>query len=253
MSDIVYTLYKENFYIVDFSKILKDKIKVNQEFLISKINIDIKYIKWIIINDTVVESIDELTLFNKLEYVDLSNNKLKTLPKLPKLKELVCNNNLLTLIDNIIVERLDCNNNKLTRLINTTAKSLHCSYNNIKNIKCSSVLKLYCDHNEINSLSDINVSNVLLVDCSNNKLERVEKLESCEDLFINNNFIKEMPIFSKLKRLDAQGNKFEFIPFMGSLKYLCCNNDDHIEIDKKFQITNARLDGNGDTIQLDFA
>uniref|UniRef100_A0A6C0DJJ0 Uncharacterized protein n=1 Tax=viral metagenome TaxID=1070528 RepID=A0A6C0DJJ0_9ZZZZ len=139
-----------------------------------------------------------------LTYLNCSFNKLTELPndiptedgdlmnKLPnRLKNLICNNNLLTSLPELLpmnLRHLNCSFNTLTSipiLVNNPISPegtinllfLHCNNNEITQLPelPNNIKLLNCNNNEITQLPEL-PNNIKLLNCSNNKLTTLPKL-----------------------------------------------------------------------------
>lgn len=133
-------------------------------------------------------SLVELPLLpKKMDHMNVSNNKLTYIIKLPKMdycnishnaigllpkiycKDFVCSYNLLTYLKlSSKVIFLTCNNNRLQELSTRNVMILDCSYNNIRLLKgMSKVVRLVCNNNRIPRIP--NSKYVQYINCSYNE------------------------------------------------------------------------------------
>ena len=129
------------------------------------------------------ESFEELmreTNYNNIVYLNCFDNKLTSLPELPKsLKVLYCFSNKLTNLPELPkgLEVLKCFNNKLTKLPELP-KSLE---------------TLSCHHNKLTNLPELPKS-LKELDCSNNKLKVLPELpNTLKELICYSNKITSLP------------------------------------------------------------
>ncbi|BCS83175.1 leucine-rich repeat domain protein [Cotonvirus japonicus] len=154
--------------------------------------------------------------FSYLTKLFINNNSLKLLPDpkhLPKITELICNdNNLETIPYYPNLTFLNCSNNKITNCINYNMSELlyfDCSFN--KNF-CLNFILPYCKQLYINDTDiyelNLNFCPVLeILDCSNNALINISSGENLLELCINNNKLTNLPDYPKLLRLMADNNR----------------------------------------------
>ena len=134
-------------------------------------------------------------LWKNVKRLYCHNNKLTTLPDLPKVKTLYCDNNQLTSLPDLPkVKTLYCDNNQLTSLPD------------LPNVK-----GLECDNNRLTCLPDLpKVKNLY---CSNNQLTRLSDLPNVEYLYWYNNRLIHKPknrkIFNALFRIISAQKLFK--------------------------------------------
>lgn len=133
-----------------------------------------KYIRYLSINDCKIETIKgDFYDFKKLNYFDLSDNKLTSLPRLPKyLTSLYCYNNKLTSLPELpdTLYELYCSNNQLTSLPKLPPK----------------LTFLYTYNNQLTSLPKLPASLVQL-NIYNNKIDKLPKFKPSINVILCNN------------------------------------------------------------------
>lgn len=123
----------------------------------------------------------------KMEYLDVSNNKISYITKIPKLD--YCN----------------ISHNNITLLPKMYCKDLDCSYNLITKLSLSSkVLFLMCHNNRI---QELNTRNVVILDCSYNNITTLKGLTKMNRLVCNNNRIKVIPNTKYIKYINCSYNE----------------------------------------------
>lgn len=227
----------------------------------SFLNLKYLHLKWLTINKDLLKSfknLKELSLSSSeietpsnfflklskntsLEKLNLSNNKLTTLPKeiaaLKKLQSFFSSNNKfekelpkefyqLKSLKNIEIQgsNIEVISDKLNNLNKLEGLKLY--YNKIKklpkNISGLSNLKsLYLNHNKIKFLpEDIGKLNLTYLSLNNNLLKKLPssfiKLKKLDTLILNENYIKELPKkignLEALKYLNLELNNLNFLP-----------------------------------------
>lgn len=229
---------KKNFYeYLDLSYL---KLKEIPDFTERVDYKNIKNIKYLFINNNLIENIDNsLQQFKKLEVLDISSNKLKKIKNIPhSLKELVCHNNKLIAIcssDNLVT--LDCSFNKMIKLNEYV-----------------SILNLMCENNLIEELQTfVNVKHLTL---KNNPLKKLSMQPNLEFLNIENtNLISELPEMPKLKWLICHKTKITNInklinlvhiemtqcsltqiPYLKFLQDILCDLENNLQIDERLKL-----------------
>ena len=173
-------------------------------------SLDIGYQRLKIFN---VKLYPELSLIEKL-FIDYNNLKLLPDPTyLPNLTELTCSTNCLNSIPfypkltflNIAHNSiLDCR-----QYHNSNIEYFDCSYNpgfklNFRLPKCT---QLYINNNDITTI-DLNlVPKIKLLDCSNNKLDKIIGGANLIELNIQHNNITQLPYWPQIVRINADHNK----------------------------------------------
>jgi Leucine-rich repeat (LRR) protein len=206
----------------------------------------IKKIKFLFINDNNIEHLeDTLDIFEYLEVLDISNNELRKIKKMPSsLKELVCHGNKLTKI---------CSSDYL--------HILDCSFNRMECIsEFPSLTKLICEDNSIKELQTF--LNVKFLTCKNNPMIRLSCQPSVEFLNIENTLLKgDISEMKKLKwlichntqitgitklisleHIEMTNCKLTEIPYMRSLQDILCDKKSVLRLDKKFKLKNYLIE-----------
>jgi Leucine-rich repeat (LRR) protein len=206
----------------------------------------IKKIKFLFINDNNIEYLgDTLDIFEYLEVLDISNNELRKIKKIPSsLKELMCHNNKLTKI---------CSSDYLN--------ILDCSFNRLENIsEYASITKLICESNKIKELQTF--LNVKFLTCKNNPVTRLSCQPSIEFLNIENTLLEgDISEMKKLKwlichntqitgilklisleHIEMTNCKLLEIPYIRSLKDILCDKISVLLLDGKLKLKNYLIE-----------
>lgn len=176
-------------------------------------------IKNLFIAENSLEILPDLSDFKQLETLDISNNRLTNIIKLP-----------LTLIE------LCCQSNKLSHLPSYSEcpnlKRIECSKNEIKEIPSYSKLEsLICNNNIIHTIGK---SPLKYLNCSVNKLTKLDQYHNLVDLMCNNNNISDILIYRKLKYLEIIQTNISSIPFMENLEEVYCEKNTVKQISKRY-------------------
>lgn len=183
-----------------------------------------KTLKYLFLSENNIKKIGDLSYLTELEVLDLSFNKLKTVPKLPpNLHELSCKSNRLTSIDTYDMKILDCSMNMLKK-IEFKGEILDCSKNAIKTIKCTDRLKkLFCAENKLKDLPLSN--NMTELDCTKNRISSVPHYSNLKSLLCDYNRIDSLSKYDELDFLICNNNNIEKLTFMPKLKEIICDKN----------------------------
>jgi hypothetical protein len=167
-------------------------------------------------------------ILSKIEFLDLSNNKLTTLPKL------IVNNKY----NNILY--LNIARNKITTdIINDNLLELSCEFNKIKKIESKSLIKLSSSNNELNIINTpkieilvinnnlldnlISFENLEYLECINNKISKISNMNKLTELFISNNNLIEIDKLQNLNILNCTDNPIKKIKFFENISTIMCS------------------------------
>jgi hypothetical protein len=164
----------------------------------------------------------------KIEFLDLSNNKLTTLPKL------IVNNKY----NNILYLNV-ARNNITTDIINDNLLELSCEFNKIKKIESKSLIKLSSSNNELNIINTpkieilvinnnlidnlISFENLEYLECINNKISKISNMNKLTELFISNNNLIEIDKLQNLNILNCTDNPIKKIKFFENISTIMCS------------------------------
>lgn len=205
------------------------------------------------LSDNKLTELPNLAEILTLNVLDLSSNKLKSIPDLPNnIEELSCRNNRLHDISKIYntksLKRLDCSNNNITNnqqlnngnLFPINLEILECPYNQIISIhNLPKVRELHCNNNNIELLGDFPY--IKYLDCSTNKLNNLYNYTNLELLFCSHNNISGLPVCKNLVGLYCNKNNITIIPHFSKLKEVLCDYNKVEYISKKYDIAYTRI------------
>jgi len=161
-------------------------------------------------------------ILNKIEFLDLSHNKLTFLPDLKKYPNIL----YLSVSFNFIEQHIQDNN----------LLELTCHNNKIKSIKSNKLIRLNASHNNIDMIDVPNI-NVLVIsynklfwiqsylsltylECVGNQINKIDNMINLEELYIGDNKVNSISNMPKLKVLNCVSNPLEKIKFFPNLKTL---------------------------------
>ncbi len=222
-------------------------------FNISKIPQElINSIRNLFISDNTITKISDLSMFNKLEILDISRNDLKHLPLLPSsIIELNCEHNKLQDIKPLInckkIERINVSNNLIEDLLTSgefdklnNLDILECSFNKLKYIpNILSLNKIVCNDNNITQIE--NSKKIKYIDCRNNNITQIGKFRKLKELYCNNNNINKIDYSENLEFIDCYNNNLNIIDYYPKLKELICDNRDDLVISDKYTIKECTI------------
>ncbi|MBR6269854.1 MAG: leucine-rich repeat domain-containing protein [Bacteroidales bacterium] len=193
-----------------------------------------------------IASMKGLEAFVNVRYLDCSRNRLTELSvaKLPRLKELYCNSNLISELDlsgNLRLEILQCGSNQLATLSlfkNTALKEINCDINQLTRldvVSCKALTKLECRYNKIATLNISGNTLLQTVKCEHNELTGLTMLNN-----------------TSLVSLDCSDNQLAALPlaFTTALKDLICNNNQMINLDVSRCTSLTRLECKDNQLKL---
>ena len=199
-------------------------------------------------SDSNIRSIDQdLRILTKLQTLDLSNNSLKKLPKLPRtITELIVKNNKLIELsqDLPLLERLHCNNNKITEIKYTrTLQNLSIRENPIEDIP-----DLPCVY-----FLDVSITKVKKLgyypslvhfECEYTQIKVIPRMPSIKRLICSHSSVKDI---SKIRTLDVCEMidcDIPCLPYMEDLFRIRFSKKKMPKFHRKFKITNVKMNKN---------
>ncbi|AYV83569.1 MAG: leucine-rich repeat protein [Hyperionvirus sp.] len=188
-----------------------------------------------------LEELPDMTDFKKLEMLEIGNNNINNLGRLPaSLIEFACRSNRIKFLPdpeecpNLI--RVDCSMNEIVRIpYYRKLKSLKCSNNKLGEIpELESLENLVCNNNDIVKIDERCV-NLKYLDCSNNRLNHIEIYPNLVDLICSgNSSIGELGVYPNVKYIEIFMTKIRVIPFMKCLEEIFCERDMIQKISEKY-------------------
>lgn len=163
-----------------------------------------------------------LYILKKIEYLDLSNNKLTKIPNLKNFPNIlylsvsfneidgnICVNNLL---------ELTCHNNNIKYIESDNLTHLNASNNQIESINVPKIKILIISNNKLNWISSY--IDLKYLECVQNELTKIDNMIELEELYIGNNNIITIKNMPKLKVLNCVCNPLNKINYFPNLKTL---------------------------------
>lgn len=196
---------------------IEDSKLENYRYLdLSKLEIDNHYLKKLL----ELERINYI--LNKIEFLDLSNNKLTHMPnllKFPNIKYLNVSFNMISedINDNNLVE-LTCHNNNIQSIVSDKLTHLSASNNAITHLDIPNIKILICSYNKINWIPGL--INLKYLECIENQIQKLDNMLELEELYVGKNNLTSLKNMPKLKVLNCVNNPIEKIKYFPNLKTL---------------------------------
>ena len=181
--------------------------------------------------DASSKNITSIPILPNLVYLNCDNNQLKTLPELPRLVKLYCDNNQLSSIPSSpLLEFLSCNGNRnisiqqQDRLVKLYCDNTGITFDILNNV--SPILEfLSCNGNQLTSIPLAFDSTLLELSCDNNLLGHIQEYPLLEFLSCANNQLSSLPELPTLIELICSNNQLTRIPEYPLLEFLACSNN----------------------------
>ena len=176
-------------------------------------------------------------ILEKIEYLDISSNKLTKTINLDKYKNIIYLNISRNEIcgafeDNNIIE-LNCEYNNITSVVSNSIQKLNACSNNITIINVPKVKILLINDNKLNKLDTL--EHVEYMECINNNIKTVGKFNKLKEIFIANNLIEDIDEMNELAILNCVNNPIKRIKHVGKLNIILCSTPN---ISSKYKIKN---------------
>lgn len=161
-------------------------------------------------------------ILDKIEFLDLSNNKITKFPNLinyPNILYLNVSFNLIDqhIIDNNLIE-LTCHNNFIKSIKSNKLILLNASNNSINSIDIPNIKILIISYNKINWIPSY--INLIYLECIENYIEKIDNMIELEELYIGNNKLSNIKNMPNLKVLNCIGNPIDKIKYFPNLEIL---------------------------------
>lgn len=210
---------------------IEDSMMENYRYLdLSKLEID----------DNALVKLFELEkikkILKKIEFLDLSHNKLKFLPELKnylniqylnvsfnQIEQNIVNNNLL---------ELSCENNKIKSVKSNKLTHLIASHNNIESIDVPNIDMLVISYNKL--LWIPSYLNLKYLECFGNQIDKIDSMWELEELYIGENNITNISNMPKLKILNCINNPVDKIKYFPNLMTLMSST---AKVSSQYQIS----------------
>lgn len=198
-----------------------------------------KNVLYIFAQNSDLSVVPDLDNFEKLLVLDLADNKITKLPKLPiTIEELILTNNELECIDHNMpnLKRLKINNNE------------------IKELKyCDKLESLYANNNPINKIPTmnelyyLNISSTKIkfiksypklkyLDCSHSDISTIPAMDSLLTCICNYSSVNNISELKNLEILEMIESGISCVHYMDNLHSLKYNKDMKFKISKKYKI-----------------
>ena len=196
---------------------IEDSKLENYKYLdLSKLEIDNKYIEKLFELEKIIE------ILKKIEFLDLSNNNLTSIPEIKyfsniKYLNVSFNNIENDIIDNNLIE-LTCNNNKIKSIKSDKLTHLNASNNEINSINVPNIIFLVISYNKLNWIQSY--VHLKYLECIQNEIINIDNMYELEELYIGNNNLMSIKKMPKLIVLNCISNPIQKINYFSNLKTL---------------------------------
>lgn len=178
------------------------------------------------IDDEQLERLFELErikkILEKIEFLDLSHNKLKSLPNLKKYKNILYLSISFNKIDKNIHDdnllELTCHNNNIKSINSNKLTHLNASNNNIESIDIPNINILIINYNKL--LWMPSYLNLKYLECIGNKINKIDSMYILEELYIGENNLLNISNMPNLKVLNCVNNPLQKIKYFSKLNTL---------------------------------
>ena len=205
----------------------------------------IKNLEELYISNNDLEILPDLDYFKNLTILDIAENNIQKIGKLPKkLIELCCFDNNLEEITSIkdceVLRILYISNNKISDLqileSHSSLEILIANFNNIKDIprNIPNLKKIQIRNNKIKKIKSY--PNLIYLDCRYNNIKELENQDNLIDLILSYNVINTIPNIHTLRYLEIVNTNIEKIGYMKNLVELICMTDTVKYISSKYKI-----------------
>lgn len=190
----------ENYRYLDLSKLDIDDIQLTKLFELSRIK----------------------NILKRIEFLDLANNKLTSLPDLSKYPNILYLSVPFNMInqhieDNNLLE-LTCHNNYIKSVKSNKLTRLNASNNQIEMIDIPNINMLIISHNKL--LWIPSYLDLKYLDCIGNQIKKLDNMINLEELYIGGNNVNSISNMPQLTILNCVSNPLEKIKFFPKLKTL---------------------------------
>jgi hypothetical protein len=207
----------ENYNYLDLSS-----LKINDAQLLKLLNFDI--IK---------------NILKKIEYFDLSNNKLTMFPNLNEYENIknlnISSNNITGEIINNNYEEISCKNNKIICIKSNTLEKLDANNNMIEEIDVPNIKIMYINNNKLNNISSYDKLEYL--ECIENNIKEIHSMNDLKELYISNNILEKLDNLNNLEILNCVSNPIKKICYLPKLTMMIISTQN---ISKQFNISDVK-------------
>jgi hypothetical protein len=178
-------------------------------------------------------------ILNKIEHIDLSNNKLCLFPDLNEYKNVKSLNISYNNIEGDLIinnyEELCCKSNKITSIISQSLKKIDADDNNLYKINVPIIEILLVNNNKLINIESY--KNLIYLECIGNQITEIKNMDNLEELYISNNLLIYMYNFNNLKILNCVENPIEKIHYYPKLEMMAISTNN---ISKKYAIEDVK-------------
>ncbi len=223
---------------------IEDSKMENYKYLdLSKLDVDDKNLIELIKLDRVD------AILKRIEFLDLSYNKLKLFPDLKKYPNIYYlnisfNSIELDIYDDNLLE-LTCNNNKIKSIKSTKLTHLNASFNDIEMLDVPNINTLVINYNKLIWIQSY--LKLKFLECIGNQLSKIDNMIELEELYVGNNKISNIVNMPKLKVLNCVNNPLDKIKYFPNLVYLMSST---AKVSSQYNVSNITKIKNDYTIKF---
>lgn len=216
-SDVVKSIYK------NFKSKPKIELRIEDTKLENYRYLDLSKLE---IDDNYLSQLFELKriqhILEKIEFLDLSNNKITKIPDLKKFPNILYLNISFNLVNHDIIDdnliELTCHNNLIKSIKSKKITHLNASNNLIQLIDVPNIKILIISYNKINWIPSY--INLVYLECIENNIDKIDNMFQLEELYIGNNNLSNIKNMPRLTVLNCVGNPIDKIKYFPNLKTL---------------------------------
>lgn len=203
-------------------------------------------LKYLFISENKIQILKDLSYLNYLLVIDISNNNLTQLPKLPEnIEELLIRDNNISDISSLVnydyLRRFDCTKNNIKDIPQIDSLNiLICDNNQICGIpKLKNLVKLFCSHNTITNIYPI--SDLEILECNSNNLTKLDGFKNLRELYCCKNSITDIKNLNKIEIIHCYKTLITMMPYMNTLQELLCDHRDSFMLSKNYTLVNSEV------------
>ena len=201
-----------------------------------------------------ISTLPNLTDMTSLETLDIANNELIDIPKLPpSITEVIAHNNNLTQFTNNAPNllRLDLSDNKISKLGEyNSLQKLFISNNNVHNLYCKypNLKELICCNNPISQLPEM--PELLHLECSDTSIHQIFDFMNLRYVISNRSSLSKIDRVPRLETLEIIGSNVTNLKYFPNLKVLLFNNKSKILISEQYKLESVSMNNTQDVFEV---
>lgn len=203
-----------------------------------------------------IRTLPDISDMTSLETLDIANNELGAIPKLPKsITEVIAHDNKLSYFTNDVPKllRLDLSNNKITKLGQyDNLRKLYISNNCIHSIYCvyPHLEELICSKNPISQLPDM--PRLVHLECSDTSIHRIFDYMNLRYIISDRSSLSKLERIPKLERLEIIDSQVTNLSYFPTLKSILISAKSKISASPEYRITGFSENKAADIYDIEF-